>query len=440
MKTEYTIKCPVCGALSDESALPLSCSCGKPGLLRAVYGKKRLEPGDVSQGIYRFADWLPLSRTLEGSAAPVTYKSEGLAEILGLKNLYITFNGYWPEKGAGMTTGTFKECEAYSVCGRIPGGYPKTLVVASAGNTARSFAHVCSENDMPLVVVIPEDSLDALWFLKPLSECVKIVAAARGSDYYDAIQIADAICVIDGYMPEGGAKNVARRDGMATTVLSAAVESGRIPDYYFQAVGSGTGAIAAWEAAIRLEEDGGYGKTSMKLMVSQNEPFTLIRDSWRLGSRELAPLTEDLARRQIKKIKATVLSNRKPPYGIAGGLFDALTDSGGAVLSADNRSMEKARELFLKSEGTDITPEAGIALASLMQALKSASAGGTGKKDAADASGGIPRDARIMLNITGGGMKRLCKDKKIYYKKADLVVKKEEAHPDILKRKLAALW
>ena len=39
-------------------------------------------------------------------------------------------------------------------------------------------------------------------------------------------------------------------------------------DYYFQAVGSGTGAIAAWEANMRLIEDGRFGSNIMKLMES----------------------------------------------------------------------------------------------------------------------------------------------------------------------------
>ena len=58
---------------------------------------------------------------LAGSCAPVTYKSKGLAQKLGLKNLYITFNGYFPEIGARMSTCSFKETEAYSVCGRLNG-------------------------------------------------------------------------------------------------------------------------------------------------------------------------------------------------------------------------------------------------------------------------------------------------------------------------------
>ncbi len=44
---------------------------------------------------------------------------------------------------------------------------------------------------------------------------------------------------------------------------------GQLPDYYFQAIGSGAGAIAAWEAATRLVEDGRFGCTVPSLMLSQ---------------------------------------------------------------------------------------------------------------------------------------------------------------------------
>ncbi|MEG2758283.1 MAG: hypothetical protein RR908_00245 [Rikenellaceae bacterium] len=91
-------------------------------LVRTKYAKKQISVGDMEMGIYRFADWLPINHTLKGSAAPVTYKSKALAEHLGLKNLYITFSGYYPEIGAAMKTCSFKETEAYSVCGRLPKG------------------------------------------------------------------------------------------------------------------------------------------------------------------------------------------------------------------------------------------------------------------------------------------------------------------------------
>ena len=101
-----------------------------PSLIRAVYESKQIRPKGEEHGIYRFADWLPVKRTLSGSCAPVTYRSRKLAEHLGLKNLYITFNGYFPEIGARMTTCSFKETEAYSVCGRLNGKHKdKVLVV-----------------------------------------------------------------------------------------------------------------------------------------------------------------------------------------------------------------------------------------------------------------------------------------------------------------------
>ena len=131
------------------------------------------------------------------------------------------------------------------------------------------------------------------------------------------------------YMLEGGAKNVARRDGMGTTLLSCVEQMGRIPDAYFQAVGSGTGAIAAWENACRLGEDGRFGENKMRVYVAQNEPFTLMYDSWKAGSRALVDLDPEKGRHEAEVVLASVLSNRKPPYSLAGGLFDTLKASGG---------------------------------------------------------------------------------------------------------------
>lgn len=402
------MKSRCCGTEFKDGQWALDCP-EKDGaaLIFANYAKEQLEVKEYLPGLYKFADWLPVCRTLEGSGAPVTFRSAGLAKELGLKNLYITFNGYWPEKGALMMTGAFKECEAYAVCARINEMQgAKVMVVASAGNTARAFARVCSENHIPLLLCVPEDCLDAMWSAKPLNDCVKVFATASGSDYFDAIHLSNTICQLDGFFPEGGAKNVARRDGMGTTVLSAVTTIGKIPDYYFQAVGSGTGAIAAWEANKRFIADGRYGSHLMKLMVSQNAPFTPMYDAWKAGSRELLPFDNDEARRQVEQMCAKVLSNRKPPYAVKGGLFDALTESKGDMLVATNEEAMAASELFRRTEGADIEPAAGVATASLIKAVK---------------EGRVEKDAVIMLNITGGGVRRLKEECSLVYKKPDYV-------------------
>ena len=337
---------------------------------------------------------------LKGSSAPVTYKSKHLAEYLGLSDLWITFNGYNPAVGATMTTCSFKETEAYSVCGRASEDEQRILVVASAGNTARAFAKVCSDNNIRLLLSVPYDNIGALWFEKPLNPCVKLICCEKGGDYFDAIHLSDLALKCPGFYAEGGAKNVARRDGMATTVLSAVTTIGRIPDYYFQAVGSGTGAIAAWEANMRLLDDGRFGTNTMKLMVSQNAPFVPMYDAWRADSRKMLPYEDDKARRDAEIIDAKVLSNRRPPYGIIGGLYDALKATHGDVIVVTNAQERKACKLFEELEGVDIHPAAGVATASLIKAV------GEGK---------IAKDACVMLNITGGGEQRFKSDKEVWH-------------------------
>lgn len=405
--TAYTLKCVASNReFEDTGWLLEDAQAEEPSLVRAIYEKKQLELKGDEYGLYTFSDWLPVSRALKGSAAPVTFRSEGLGKHLGLNNLYITLNGYSPRHGAAMTTCSFKETEAFSVCGRAKADEERVLVVASAGNTARAFARVCSENNIPLLLSVPADNLSAMWFEKPLNKCVKLIACEKGGDYFDAIHLSDMVLKSPRFYAEGGAKNVARRDGMATTVLSAVTTIGRIPDYYFQAVGSGTGAIAAWEANMRLIEDGRYGKNTMKLMVSQNAPFVPMYDAWRADSRAMLPYDADKARRDVAIIDAKVLSNRKPPYGIKGGLYDALKATNGEILVATNMQGRKASKLFKELEGVDIHPAAGIATATLIKAVQ---------------DGKIDKDAYVMLNITGAGEEAFKAEHNVVYKEPDLV-------------------
>jgi cysteate synthase len=405
--TKYTLSCVATGReFEDQGWILDDRECKTPSLVRAIYEKKQLEVKSDEYGFYKFCDWLPVKRILQGSSAPVTYKSEALAKHLGLSNLWITMSGYNPKRGVKMSTCSFKETEAYSVCARIDESEDRVLVVASAGNTARAFARVCSDNNIKLLLAVPSDNLDALWFTEPLNDCVKLIACEKGGDYFDAINLGNMALKSSKFYPEGGAKNIARRDGMSTTVMSAVTTIGRIPDYYFQAVGSGTGAIAAWEANMRFIEDGRYGDNLMKLIVSQNAPFVPIFDAWRADSREMLPYDAKKARRDAELIDAKVLSNRKPPYSFAGGLYDALKATGGDVVVATNAQARRACKLFKELEGIDINPAPGVALASLIKMVE---------------AGSIDKDACIMLNITGAGEEAAKQNRQLWYLKPSKV-------------------
>ena len=212
-------------------------------------------------------------------------------------------------------------------------------------------------------------------------------------DYSDAIAVSTTLASVPGCVPEGGAKNVARRDGMGTVMLDAAVTTGRIPDHYFQAVGSGTGAIAAWEAAMRLIRDGNYGRHPPPAPPCPERtvhPHGICMG----GETARDPSCTRTCRMpgSIGRVMSDVLTNRNPPYGIRGGLYDALVATEGRMYGIPNAAGYGAMKLARDTMGIDLDPAAAIATASLVQAVENDIIG---------------PDDHILLNLTGGGYERI---------------------------------
>ena len=379
---QFLLRCVNDGALQPQYAL--SCPHDQ-SLLRAEYRARQIQPGDAP-GIWRFLDWLPVEKAFPGfEAGPVTYKSRGLARELGLENLFISFNGYWPEREARLPTCSFKDLEAAPTIERLrERGEKATLVLASAGNTARAFVHAASLAGWPLLLFVPEKALDRMWTVLPNGAGMVTMIAVRG-DYYDAIVMAEKACSYPGFIPEGGARNIARRDGMGTVMLDAAFFVGRIPEHYFQAVGSGTGGISAWEAALRLRGDGRFGDNMPRLHLAQNIPNAPIFYQWKGLPAE--PTRADMF--------DDVLFNRRPPYAIPGGVKDALEETGGDVYGITDDEAEQAKRLLEESEEIDILNAPAVAVAALSQAVQ---------------EGRVQPKETILLNITGGGLARMKED------------------------------
>jgi cysteate synthase len=397
---EYLLRC-----VSDKSVQPAySLACPHDNsLLRADYQARQMVQKSLP-GIWRFLDWLPVHGIIaEAGYGPVTYRSRGLAKELGLENLYISFNGYWPERGARMPTCSFKDLEAAPTMQMLAERADRpTMVVASAGNTARAFAHVASLTGQPLALFVPEKALARMWTTLPAGTGMgngsgQVTLMAVRGDYYDAIQIAEKLQSLPGFAAEGGARNIARRDGMGTVMLDAAGTMRRMPEHYFQAVGSGTGGISAWEAALRLMADGRYGSFLPRLHLAQNIPNAPIYYAW----------TGKEPEAQCSDMFDDVLFNRKPPYAIPGGVKDALQETRGEVYGITDGQASAAKKLFESSEEIDILNAPAVAVAALQQA----------------AEGGAvqPKDI-ILLNITGGGVARIKEEHPLHMLKLSTTV------------------
>jgi cysteate synthase len=389
----YTLACSGCGRRQEDDGLILDCpERHAPALLHTEYADRSFRPRTERAGLFRYQQWLPVAGEQDEVGGTAVYRSQGLAKALGLQNLWIAFNGYWPERGATLETGTFKELEAYTVLGRVPGNQV-VLTVASSGNTGAAFAWACSQRNVPCLLIVPEMGLRRFRFRSPLHPCVRLVAIGDG-DYPDAIDLAALVSRTPPFHAEGGVKNVGRRDGLATVLLALFEEMQVMPTHYFQAVGSGTGAIAVLEAAQRLRDSSG-GERLPRLMLCQNQPFTPIYDAWRMNQRTLGSEPSERFRDAVRQVHADELTNWTPPYEIRGGVYDSLVTSQGDVLVADNAAVQAAAAMFEELEGIDIEPAASVAVACL--------------RDAA-AQGRIDRESAVMLNITGGGRRRLAED------------------------------
>jgi len=409
--SHYEIKCTKCGKVLKETYCALCEHCSD-ALLVTEYKENQFTETE-RKGIWRF-NWLPVHDPQFDQPGPVVYQSLGLSERLGLENLFIAFNGYWPEGGAEIATCTFKEFEAAVVLENARGNGIEGMVVASAGNTARAFAHLSTVTGFPVIIVVPKMCLSEMWYLEA-SLKIPTLALVDG-DYSDAIDMAGRIARAQGYPFEGGVKNIAKRDGLGIVLLEAVSKIGKLPDCYFQAVGSGTGAIAVWEMARRFLRDGRFDHSLPQLHLAQNFPFVPMVNAWSRGSRDLFP--EDLNPDLIAEITTRVISSRYPAYSVMGGVYDALKASGGAMYGIENDAVYEAMDLFHESEGIDIVPAAGVAVAALRKAV-------TGSR--------INRKDVILLNITGGGEERLKREKKTHRVKPMFLSK------DITEEKLEGL-
>lgn len=390
----YTLGCLECGTGYSDDGLIVRCEREHaPALLRSRY-ERSFTPDLSACGIARYARWLPVRGHVAKSAAhTIVFQSVGLNRRLQTPNLWIAFNGYWPQRGAFLPTGTFKDLETAAVLARFP-SEEHTLVSASAGNTAAALALGCSEQERDVIIVVPESAVERLRFHTPLAECVRIVAVTGEATYDDAIAFAKRLAMQDDRLFfEGGAANVARRDGIGTTMLAAAEQIGRLPEYFIQAIGSGSGAIAAHEAALRLRGDGRFGNALPHLMLVQNAPSAPVYESWLRRSRSLVAYGDDdtAMRARVHALSARVLGTQEPPYALTGGLYDALVESDGDVAAVENAAVFAARQLFESIEGIRLESAAAVALAGLVQQLERER---------------IERAAEIVLHLTGGSAGR----------------------------------
>lgn len=418
---KYALKCLKCGKTYSENQYICACENKCDALLKTVYEQKKFTIDESYQGIWRYHQWLPIQkidqRLVDSSSSPLTYKSTKLAAHLGLKNLFICLNAY-----PHCHTGSFKDLEAEVTFQRVMNTFDsgKPLVMSSDGNNAIAFVHYSNVIRYPIFLFATEDArLRRIWSFSKSNPYTRLFPIE--GDYFDAINLANQFAHVEGYLSEGGFRNVGRRDSVGTMMLEVTQLLGHLPDHYFQALGSGPGAIAAYEASERLILDGRFGKKLPKIHGAQNYPFVPMVEAWENNSRKIDERFQTVSAKQlIDQTLAHVLTNRFPAYSLIGGMYDVLQETKGEMYSVTNEEIEKAQLLFEKLEGISVVPEAGVTIASLQQAIRKETVS--------------PQDY-IVVNVTGGGRKEI-KRERIHIEPYKFTTKKQQINQRSLEEKI----
>ena len=243
-------------------------------------GKKR-------HGVWRYIDLIPVwdEKNIVSLSEGWTNLVEcrNVARILGLKSLYVKFEGLNPTgsfKDRGMTVGVSKAVEQ---------GYKSTMC-ASTGNTSASLAAYSSRAGIRCIVLIPKGKIALGKIAQAIAYGAEIFQVEGNFD--DALKIAGEICEKDNRILLLNSLNPFRIEGQKTVAFEIVEQLGRAPEYVVLPVGNGGNISAAWKGFNELLEDGvditGAHASKMlpKMMAVQAEGSAPIARAFKAGKRD----------------------------------------------------------------------------------------------------------------------------------------------------------
>jgi threonine synthase len=154
-----------------------------------------------------------------------------------------------------------------------------------------------------------------------------------------------------------------------------------VPDVLIYPTGGGTGIVGIWKAFAEMEALGWIGSKRPRMVCVQSAGCAPIVRAYEQNV-ELAEPWQNAV---------TIADGLRVPAAVGDFLIlRAVRDSGGTALSVTDDELRVTQRELGKSEGIFASPEAAATLAALHHLL---------------ASGSIKADERVVLLITGNGLK-----------------------------------
>ena len=379
------LKCTICGAEYSPDEVEYVCpKHGDDGTLDVLYDydliASRFSKDDLAASkdftIWRYKPLLPVEPDspvppLQVGWTPL-YPAPRLAEKLGLKHL-------WVKDDTGEPTASFKDRASAVAVVKAQEKGAEVITTASTGNAAAALAGLAASVGLPAVIFVPKSA-------PPAKIAQHLIYGARvmlvDGTYDDAFELTLKVAKEFGWYNRNTAYNPYMTEGKKTAALEICEQLGwEAPDRVFVPVGDGC-IIGGIHKGLKDLMALGWIDYMPKIMGVQAAGSDPLVRAWEQGLQgwEMKPVE---AHSVADSIVAGLPRDRNKALA-------AVRETGGAYLRVTDEEILAAIPTVARNTGVFVEPAAAAAYAGLEKAV---------------AEGMVDPDERVVVLLTGSGLK-----------------------------------
>ncbi len=348
-----------------SDVLPESTATMAPGPAPALEKRSRARRPPARGLIARYRDWLPI-----GEADPVVSLGEGSTPLVEAEALSdLLGNDVWLKVEGANPTGSFKDrgmTVALSVSVREGA---EAVVCASTGNTSASAAAYAAKAGLLPIVLLPAGRIAMGKLAQAVVHGAKVVQVDGNFD--DCLELARALA--DHYpVALVNSVNPMRLEGQKTAAFEVVDDLGDAPDLHVMPVGNAGNISAYWLGYTQYAAAGRASHTPQMWGFQAAGAAPLV-----LGHRVPEPDTV-----------ATAIRIGNPASGHLA--LAARNESAGLIESVTDEQILAAQSYLASREGIFVEPASAAGVAGLIDK---------------HARGEVPTGRRIVITVTGHGLK-----------------------------------
>jgi threonine synthase len=379
------LRCVVCGSSYGPDEVAYTCpACGPVGTLDVLYDVEALRRAvtrenimrSPDQSMWRYRPLLPLENDAQVPPLAVggtpLYTAPRLAQTFGLARVWVKDDGRNP-------TGSLKDRASALVVARALADKIQVVTTASTGNAAAALAGMAASVDLPAVIFVPAAAPEAK-IAQLLTYGAKVLLVQ--GNYDAACDLAVQASERYGWYNRSTGMNPYTLEGKKTIAYEIAEQLGwRVPDVVVVSVGDGNiigGLHKGFLDLLAL----GWIERMPRLIGVQSSGSAACYDVWKQGGDPV----------QMKPIKSQTVAD-----SIAADLprdrvkaVRAVRETHGAFVSVSDDAILAGIPALARLSGVFAEPAAAASYAGVQAAL---------------AEGHIQPDDRVLLLVTGSGLK-----------------------------------